>query len=151
VVTCPQPSLPEAIEMLCGGLADAMTVAAANYVMPICWITSRDGRPCVLDNGSAFLLDCGSGPFLVTADHVYKGFCCAKANHADAICLLGDIRFELDRRHIASDRAYDVATFRVTSEEVEALRCGTNRKFVLTGSRELGRQDPHWSIVACSS
>jgi hypothetical protein len=133
---CPQqPSLPEAIELLRGGLADAITSAAANYVMPICWITSRDGRPWVLDNGSAFLLDCGSGPFLVTANHVYQGFCAARANYADAVCLVGDIRFDLDRRHIASDRAYDVATFGVTGEEVDALSRGQNRKFVLTGSQ----------------
>jgi hypothetical protein len=45
-----------------GGLAKVMRDLAASYVMPICWITARDRKPWILNNGSAFLLDCGAAP-----------------------------------------------------------------------------------------
>lgn len=130
-----QPSREEATRLLRGGLADAFKDIAARYVIPICWIVAQDGRPLIVDSGSAFLLDCGQGPFLVTADHVYRGFRAARARHADAVCILGEIRFDLEGRRIASDSAYDVATFRVTAEEVCALASYANGKMVLTDSQ----------------
>ena len=75
-----QSSRDEAIWLMRGGLAKAMRDVAANNVMPICWITARDRKPLILDNGSAFLLNCGGRPFLVTANHVYQGFRTAKEN-----------------------------------------------------------------------
>jgi hypothetical protein len=89
-----------------GGLAKAMRDVAASYVMPICWITARDRKPLILDNGSAFLLNCSGRPFLVTANHVYQGFRTAKEEHPDAVCIVGDLRFDLRDRLIASDPAY---------------------------------------------
>jgi hypothetical protein len=130
-----QPSRDEAIRLMRGGLAKAMRDLAASYVMPICWITARDRKPWILDNGSAFLLDCGAGPFLVTASHVYQGFRTAKDKYPDAVCMVGDIRFDLTGRHIASDPVYDVATFRVTHDEIDKLINCANGKIILTGSQ----------------
>src|SRR5258708_10679969 len=118
-----------------GGLAKAMRDVAASYVMPICWITARDREPFILDNGSAFLLDCGAGPFLVTANHVYQGFRAAKEECPDAVCIVGDLRFDLTGRLIASDPAYDVSTFRVTQNETNKLASYANGKIILTGSQ----------------
>jgi hypothetical protein len=70
---------------------------------------------------------------LVTAWHVYEGYRSLHSTHPDAICLVSDIRFDLASRCIAHDIAYDVATFRVTSEEIEELR--ESGKHVLTGSQ----------------
>ena len=130
-----QPSRDEAIRLMRGGLAKAMRDVAASYVMPICWITARDRKPLILDNGSAFLLDCGAGPFLVTANHVYQGFRTAKEKHPDAVCLVGDLRCDLRDRLIASDPAYDVATFRIGQDEIGRLANYANGKVVLTGSQ----------------
>lgn len=130
-----QPSRDEAILLMRGGLAEAMRNIAANYVMPICWITARDRKPLILDNGSAFILDCGAGPFLVTANHVYQGFLAAKNEHPDAVCMVGDARFDLASRHIASDSVYDVATFRVAHDESGKLANHANGKIILTGSQ----------------
>src|SRR5205823_3234696 len=88
--------------------------------------------PLILGNGSAFLIDCGAGPFAVTAGHVYEEFCRAWAARADTVCLLSDMRFDLVGRCIAHDVAYDVATFRVTTDEISTLR--RNAKYVLTGN-----------------
>jgi len=110
----------EAVALLRSGLADAMKHAAAMYVMPVCWITARDGRPAILDNGSAFLLDCGEGPFLVTARHVRQGFLADRQKRPDAVCLVGGTRFDLAGRLIDSDPAYDVATFRVDATSLRA-------------------------------
>jgi hypothetical protein len=75
-----QPSRDEAIRLMRGGLAKAMRDLAASYVMPICWITARDRKPWILDNGSAFLLDCGADPFLVTATMSIRAFVRRRTN-----------------------------------------------------------------------
>ena len=130
-----QPSRDEAIRLMRGGLAKAMRDVAASYVMPICWITAHHRKPLILDNGSAFLLDCGGRPFLVTANHVYQGFRTAKEEHPDAVCIVGDLRFDLRDRLTASDPAYDVATFRIGQDEIGQLANYANGKIVLTGSQ----------------
>ena len=120
--------------MMRGGLAAVLRDIAASHVIPLFWIIARGGRPGILDNGSAFLLDCGTGPFLVTANHVYLGFLDAKQEHTDAVSVVGDVRLYLAERMIAADRPYDVATFRVMPDEVERLKKYANGKQVLIGS-----------------
>lgn len=120
---------------MCGGLAAAMRDIAARYVMPICWLCALEGKPVILGSGSAFLLDCGEGPFLVTANHVYEGFLAALEQHSDTVCMVGDMRFDPVSRIIARDPAYDVATFSVHRTEIEKLATYANGKLVLTGSQ----------------
>jgi hypothetical protein len=125
----------EAVQLMRGGLAKALQDAAAQYVMPICWVYADGGRPCIPDSGSAFVLDCGGGPFLVTAAHVYDGFRQVRAEHPDTVCILDGLKIPLHERLIASDPAYDVATFRLRADEIEALR-RDHRKVPLTGSQK---------------
>lgn len=131
-----QPSRDEANRLMRGGLAKALIETAAKYVMPVCWIAARDRKPWIIDNGSAFLLDCCAGPFLVTANHVYEGFRAARNHYPDAVCILGDLRFDLADRCIASDPIYDVATFRVAEDEIGKLANYANGKAILTGSQK---------------
>lgn len=131
-----QLSKEEAVRLLRNGLAEQFRDLAASYVMPICWITAENGRPKLIDNGSAFMIDCGEGPFLVTAHHVYEGFRAARRSYPDAVCMLGDLRFDPEHRYIASDAAYDVATFRIEAQEIRQLKNYTNGKVVLTGSQQ---------------
>jgi hypothetical protein len=124
----------EAIDLLRGGLAEALQMAAAQYVLPICWIAAESGRPLILGNGSAFMLDGGAGALLVTANHVYEEYRSACLKRPDTACILGDTgRFPLEQRLIAQDPIYDVATFRLSTADVEAHR--RYGKFVLTGSQ----------------
>ncbi|WP_170302858.1 trypsin-like peptidase domain-containing protein [Reyranella soli] len=128
-----QPTRQEAEQLLRSGLAKAMRETAAQYSVPLAWVYADQGRPVVPSNGSAFLLDCGEGPFLVTADHVLAGFLKDKADHADAKAILGETVIPLDERIIARDRAHDVATLRVTAVEVADLK--RYGKVPLTGSQ----------------
>jgi hypothetical protein len=90
------PTREQALALLRLGLDKALQMAAAQYVMPICWIAAEKGRPLLLGNGSAFIMDAGSGPFLVTAQHVYSEYRAALAARSDTVCLLGNlIRFPL--------------------------------------------------------
>jgi hypothetical protein len=76
-------------------------------------------------NATMFFLDGGLGPFAVTANHVYQGFLRAKAENPHSFCRLADMPFDPEARLIAQtrDRAVipDIATFRVTADEVRAL------------------------------
>lgn len=135
--SAPQSTREQAIALLRKGLDKALQMAAAQYVMPICWIAAEKGRPLILGNGSAFMVDAGCGPLLVTANHVYTESCIAHAKRPDTVCLVGNlVRFPLPQRLIASDSIYDVATFRVLPEEVEKFR--RDGKFVLSGGQ------PNW-------
>jgi hypothetical protein len=126
--------------MLRGGLGVALQRTAANYAIPVCWIRADGGKPKIEDNGSAFMLDCGAGPFLVTAAHVYLGFLAARDRYPDLVCFLGTHRFELEKKLISIDVAHDVATLRVAEADRIALR--TYEKFPLTGSQRTWPPSP---------
>jgi hypothetical protein len=129
-----QPTFEEAERILRAGLAEALRSVAAQYAIPLSWIYSHEGRPLIPANGSAFLLDCGQGPFLVTAAHVYNGYLQAKTSHSDTKSVVGETPIPLDRRLKALDRAHDVATFEITAEEIQSLR--RFGKIPLTGSQK---------------
>jgi hypothetical protein len=129
------PTKEEAIAMLSGGLGKSLIHAATLYVMPLWWICSESGQPKILQNGSCFILDCGHGPFVVTAAHVLQGFKRDRENQADTVSLIGELRFDLTERLIASHAIYDVATFRITESEVTSLTSGSIRKAVIKGDQ----------------
>jgi len=129
-----EPTREQAIALLRAGMGAALRDAAAQYVMPICWIAAENRRPLILGNGSAFMLDGGQRPILVTANHVYEEYLSACVERADTVCVLGDIsRFPLKQRVIAQDPLYDVATFTLSAADIEAHK--RNGKVVLTGSQ----------------
>jgi hypothetical protein len=100
-----------------------MRDVAASYVIPICWITVREGKPFILDSGSAIVCDCGDRPFVVTADDEPSGRPKCKMEHP-TLCIVGAPRFVPIGRVIASDPVCDVATFRVTPDEIKQLAAG---------------------------
>lgn len=112
------PSRDEIIAQFRAGLGNALTQAAANYVMPVCWIAAEGGKPLILGNGSAFALNCGAGPFLVTAAHVHRAYCLSRAERPDTVCMVGDTRIDIHERLIAIDDAWDVATFKLTPQDI---------------------------------
>ena len=130
------PTKAEAIAMLRGGLAEQFQKISASYVLPICWLCADNGKPLILGSGTAFMLNCGSHPFLVTANHVYEGYLHSKSVHEDTVCLLGDLKFPLEDRSIARDSVVDVSTFRLEPSEVSILQNSSNPKLVLTNGDE---------------
>jgi hypothetical protein len=117
----------QAISFLKVGFGKALMDAAALYVLPLVFIAAEKKFPLILDSGSAYMLDCGSGPFSVSAGHVFAGFQQYKSERPDTICLVGEQRFPLAERLIAIDPVRDVATFRLTTENVAECRISSLR------------------------
>lgn len=138
------PELPlsreQSISLLKGGMGKALMDAAALYVLPVVFIAAENRLPLILDSASAYVVDCGSGPFLVSAAHVFAGFQQYKSERTDTICLVGEQRFPLDDRLVAIDPVRDVATFRLSAEDVVQFR--RMNKFPLTGSQAIWPPKP---------
>jgi hypothetical protein len=81
------------------------------------------GAPHIIRNGSAFVLDCGRGPFVVTAAHVFSEFLADKRRAQRIVSQIGNVAFDLEERLIDSghDRRIDIATFRIEANELAEL------------------------------
>ena len=73
-------------------------------------------------HGSMFFLDCGRGPFAVTAGHVYDAYLEHVHERHVRGTQVGDIGFDPQERLIASGKhlGLDIATFRITPAEIAA-------------------------------
>lgn len=105
------------------------------HFVPIYWIISRntDGSP-VARNGTAFFLDAGFGVFGVTACHVIHGWIRDRQAGGGPLCIATNgnpLVIDWTSRVIAAHSAIDIATFRISAEEVSKLG-----KTVLTGSQK---------------
>jgi len=103
---------------------------AAKLVAPLFWGVRAADRKHSLRNGTAFFLDAGEGPFGVTAHHVIAEYQEQRAAGAVVGLQLSDLQIDFEGRHsiIATHEALDIATFRVSREEIESIN-----KTVLTG------------------
>jgi hypothetical protein len=70
-----------------------------------------------------FFLDCGRGPFAVTAGHVFEQFVEDQRQRRIRSCQVGNIGFDPEERLISwgKNLGLDLATFRVTPEEVAGM------------------------------
>lgn len=94
---------------------------ASAKVSPISWVTvPHHGAPYV-HNGSIFFLDCGAGPFAVTAGHVYRGYLQDLAIARRMQCQIGDLEFDPTARLIEQRVQPDIATFRISLEEIRTM------------------------------
>jgi hypothetical protein len=97
---------------------------AARHVLWWLWRRQERGAPMPLEprQGSMFFLDCGRGPFAITAAHVFDGFLLDRQTHRVRSCQIGNVGFNPEERLIASgtQQGIDIATFRVTPEEIAA-------------------------------
>jgi hypothetical protein len=89
--------------------------------------------PPIERNGSAIILDCGRGPFAVTAGHVLEQWLADRNKTQRIGCQIGNVPFDLADRLIdtGTHRGIDIATFRITPDEVAQLG-----KQVVIGSGE---------------
>jgi hypothetical protein len=103
------------------GLGKAEGEFIASMVTPIYWYHQTD-RGIAVRNGSIFFIDCGEGCIGVTAAHVVEGYRQDVAEHPAIICQIGhDLIVNLDERLIDVDHRIDIATLRISADEVARL------------------------------
>jgi hypothetical protein len=121
----------EARAVISAGLGRAELELATSFTAPLYWIIREADGKYRVRNGSAFFLDAGAGPFGVTANHVIDGWRQDRA-HGNVVALqLGlDLQLDLEGEHaiIAAHQGLDVATFRITANEIKRIG-----KQILTG------------------
>jgi hypothetical protein len=113
----------EAIRLTLAGLGQAELEIVASYVSPIIWTVDEGDDRKRMKGGSCFFLDTGEATFGVTAAHVVQEFLndtrtqevhCAIAAHDKR-----PLRIPLGDRIIDASAEIDVATFHVTSDEIQ--------------------------------
>jgi hypothetical protein len=107
-----------ALALLAAGYGRELQAASYRLTAPVCWASTGAASP-VFNNGSIFFLNCGYGPFAVTADHVYAGYLKRRHDEPGLVSQIGRLAFPLDERLIDRDESLDVATFHITEGEIE--------------------------------
>ena len=101
----------EAIELVKGPFSDAVRNVMEGYVAPFLIATQMSEGSWTFNNGTCFFLDCGKGPFLVTANHVYESYLSIKQKFPRTICQVLNLNFHPEDRLIDSNTSIDIATF----------------------------------------
>jgi len=108
-----------------GPFGRQMQDSGAEHVTWLFWRGERRilGAPLIVHNASAFVLDCGHGPFVVTAGHVFSDFMRDKQNARRVASQIGNLPFDFQDRLIdcGIDDRIDIATFRIDPDEVAKL------------------------------
>jgi hypothetical protein len=120
----------EARKLLTGNFGKVLLEEACNYPIPIYWSTPKKDSCNVDNNGTAFLLDCGKGTFVVTAAHVYESYLKRKSEFTVIFPQLDDLEFKFEERKICclGSNIIDIATFEIKSQEIEALKWTRQKK-----------------------
>jgi len=74
----------------------------------------------VFNNGSMFFLDTGKTILAVTGSHVYHGYVEA-ALQAPLNCYIDNLHFDPIQRLVSEGKETDIATFRITREELASI------------------------------
>jgi hypothetical protein len=123
----------QARALMSSGLAKAELEFLMSITVPLFWVLREGEKRFRVRNGSAFFLDAGAGPFVVTAYHVIEEL--NRDQHVGNVVAvqIGDLPLDLAGRNtiIAAHEELDITTFRITPEEVETLG-----KTILTGSQQ---------------
>ncbi len=87
------------------------------FAVPLWWLFQDHEEKLGLRNGSAFLVDYGSGIFAITAAHVFKEYC-----ETNAIgCQLGCVLFDPEAQLISCRDDLDIATFRISAPDAKEI------------------------------
>jgi hypothetical protein len=107
--------------VLSGGLGRNINRSGLQFAIPLWWLFTDSSNTIALRNGSASLVDLGQGAFVATAAHVFREYCSAKLTAAGIGCQLGCLLFDPEARLISCHDDLDIATFRITTEEVAQI------------------------------
>jgi hypothetical protein len=127
-----EPDYVEAVRIMSGGLGRFELELATSFAMPLYWIY-RLGERFRVRNGTAFFLDTGHAVFAVTARHVIEQVRCDQREYgvlATQISTDPGVALDFDGQNqvIDEDEAVDLATFRITPDQIQR-----SRKTVLKG------------------
>jgi hypothetical protein len=132
MTSAPPSVLTEAAarKIMSSGLGRAELEFVMSLTAPLFWIIREGEKQYRVRNGSAFFLDAGQGPFGVTARHVLAGLKADRDASNVVAVQIGNLPLDLAGRNsvIASHEQIDIATFRITTSDIQALG-----KTVLTG------------------
>ena len=122
----------KAQRLFSGDFGKRLLRAACEYSIPIFWSSLKKGKWSVDSNGTAFILDCGKGPFLVTAAHVYESYLKRLSEGIDVWPQINDITFQMEERVIGylGSETLDIVTFTISSKEI-----GLIKRRVLKGNK----------------
>jgi hypothetical protein len=119
---------PEAWALARGDYGRELAKAVLTYPAFVFWVAGDTvgGMDDEIRSGTTFFLDCGEGPFGVTAGHVYEGHK-ARADATGILCQIGRPSgsstgfFDLRKRLIAHSESPDIATYKVSPEEIARI------------------------------
>src|SRR5580765_8698311 len=112
----------EGRRLIGAGFSDVLVETASRCTTWILWHVRASGSERkIVNNGTAFFLDAGKGPFGVTAAHVVAGLESDKLRHSDLTCQVGHRILDPSDRLIARDDALDIAMFRVSASEMREI------------------------------
>jgi hypothetical protein len=105
---------------------------ASQHVTWIFWTRAAEGPTTILGHGSAFILDRSDTLMLVTAAHVYRQYLADQRREGPLYCQVANTMVKDLSAHLIScgnldipidqpDREPDIATFRLTSDEVQRI------------------------------
>lgn len=132
----------EATALLKGEFGKVLLKNMINYVTSVAWGEFSGGDFKIDNNGTAFFLNLGAGPFFVTAAHVYEGYLLAKSKNPNLRCVLGSVEIDLEARckGFLGSKVVDIATFHIEPNELEQTKkhiCYGSSKRVVEGSAVL--------------
>lgn len=115
--------------LLAGGLGQMFSKMASRHVTWLWWTRDTPELTDILGHGSAFILDRGQGPMLVTAAHAYREYLAHQREHGSLYCQVGNTRVrDLSRLLIGCGNLHvplgepapetDIATFRMNPAAV---------------------------------
>lgn len=104
----------------------------ASLTTTLWWVIREGDRNYRARNGSAFFLDAGKGVFGVTANHVLEAWRSDCQSKKVVALQLAGMPFDPEGKHAIIDahRGIDIATFRITADEVRSIG-----KTTLTGTQ----------------
>lgn len=108
----------EAIDLLKGQYGREISNLASSYTSAIFWTSAASDVKT--GHGSIFFIDCGNGPFAITANHVYEGYLKSKKVDPFIKCQIGNVPFIPENRLIDHDKELDIATFTIDEKEIKA-------------------------------
>ena len=97
---------------------DEVATLTRQVARPLIWHDLKEPWPKALRGGTCFILRFDSGLVGVTANHVIAAFERARRQATEIISLLRTVRFDLAGALLDRDVELDLATFRVTEEQL---------------------------------
>jgi hypothetical protein len=113
------PKLVQEAKRLAGGpLGDQIAKFPLKFAGAICYgeILKRGLSPDIR-NGTATIVDFGSGPIIITAQHVMQGYKDRLKEGKDLLFQIGNLKIDPIPRIISESKKYDLTTLKIEEKE----------------------------------